>query len=460
MQIESFDSFFDHVSSLGIRSGSVVAFLEGLSDTRRLEVLIELYALLPGPAQYPDRPRPSPFSFLASSTLSGHSHRGLAAVDSLARFAVLYADTVFIREPELADHSRLGHDSNEGTTLASPSTALAADLETLLHLEPLLRAGVVKLARNFFPMEEPAATQRVNEELQKILDGSQRALYDRFAQETSFRVSYIPRSKLCMSIATGPLDLIENPATTPGRGAVGHFALGEFPELSSLPSGPGDFRSGEVRSDHIAFTRLFEQLLHPILSDLGYVAVCSSLYRLNYLTDRLADMYALAQTGSAGNTAATFSVVRALTHDVPVVFGTPLVQLLRFREAEGEAFRVYRDALKKAVQESESIGPNKAEAVFSDVVQPELNKIDLAMKRNPKLLLQSSGRDVLFTTGTLSIALAAGLVSPVLASALVVAGGRFLYEAIKSSIAAFLDPKDAQANPYFFLWKARRALAE
>jgi hypothetical protein len=183
MQPESFDVFFDHLNSLGIHSGTVVAYLEALPNSRRQEFLIELYALLPGPSQYPSESRHSPFTFLASSTLSGHSHRRIAAVDSLARFGALYADTIFIREPRLADHTLA---SSADPTLLSHPTELALDLEVLFCLEPLLKAGIVRLARNFFPLQ--AAPQTVNEVLQKTLQSAERALYDRFAHDTSTTV--------------------------------------------------------------------------------------------------------------------------------------------------------------------------------------------------------------------------------------------------------------------------------
>src|SRR4051794_35475737 len=97
---EDFGQLFDKMKSLGFVYGQINQALAKFDDNQLLPLIEDLRSLFPI-WQYEAPSIQSPYAFLANSGLSGLRGDPKAAIrlpplDSLARFAVLYADTVFI----------------------------------------------------------------------------------------------------------------------------------------------------------------------------------------------------------------------------------------------------------------------------------------------------------------------------------------------------------------------------
>jgi len=147
------------------------------------------------------------------------------------------------------------------------------------------------------------------------------------------------------------------------------------------------------------------------LHGLGFLAICSVLYDLNYITDRTADLVALSGSNSEQNVRLNRSLFETFSHDMPIVFGAPLSSLLKLRKDEWESLRVYRDALREALRTVEDDQRVNAKVVFNDLVLPELNRIDLLFNRNTRFLMKAAARDVTFATGAVAIGLLTGFVA-------------------------------------------------
>jgi hypothetical protein len=457
MQTDVFDAFFEKLRKYGIGPGQIFEGLTKFDDTQLIDLVEELHQLLPI-CQYHDIERQTPYSFMANSGLSGLQTAPvdtlrLAQVDSLARFSVLYADTVFIQEP--LSNQRF---SKSGFPVMRKEVGI--ELAIMLALKPLLEAGIVKIASNTFPLNN-FSLEQINNEIQRTVNRANTALRKRFSKNVTFDVSYIPRSGFRMTIAEGPLDLIENPSTRGNTGVIGQFSLETPPSLVKMvaKNDKDGLLKIKVNNRHPAFRDLFEELISSITRDLSFMALGSLLFDLNYITDRTADLLALESSNSTTNVALNRTLLEEFSHDMPIVFGAPLSALLKLRKKEWESFLDYRDALRQALRTVESDKQAKASTVFADIVNPELNRIDLSLKRNKSLLSKAAGRDAILAVGAVAMGLLTGFVSPQIADAIAKLGGlKYGIDTAKNLAAAYSEPKEAQENRYYFLWKARRML--
>jgi hypothetical protein len=142
------------------------------------------------------------------------------------------------------------------------------------------------------------------------------------------------------------------------------------------------------------------------------------------------------------------------------MFRVPLRVLLKLRRDEAEAFAVYRDTLRLALREVEKNGVAKAKTILNDVVQPELHKLDLIVRRNRRRMLSAAARDALFATGAITIGLATGFIAPGVADAVAALGGiKYGVDTVRNVNSAFVEPEGVQKHPYYFLWKATKMAA-
>src|SRR5882724_6364126 len=133
-------TLFEHLARNGLRRTKIEQRLASWDKTKLIDFVREANELLPRDIS----PNSSKFSFHASSSLGGMPSpcsdiecRTNGAV-RLARFAALYADSVFV-QPCLATPADL-----EREEAASARYRLRNDLAVLYVLEPLLNSGLVK----------------------------------------------------------------------------------------------------------------------------------------------------------------------------------------------------------------------------------------------------------------------------------------------------------------------------
>jgi hypothetical protein len=105
---------------------------------------LEVSARLPRIAQ----PRPSLFSFIGNASFAGYPTPCSAplcrieSVDSVARFAALYADHVLLPDPFAAMHSQIEADSGrDSQDVDAWYLHVATHLASLNILQPLLEVG-------------------------------------------------------------------------------------------------------------------------------------------------------------------------------------------------------------------------------------------------------------------------------------------------------------------------------
>jgi hypothetical protein len=453
----SFPEFFEELDRLAISPGRVLPKLVKMERDALIGLAYSLREKLPPPSINSKR---DPFSFVANGHLSGTVPNlpigvRLAGVDALARFAALYATSVLVREPFEVQWLASLARGNSRVPLPVEIIAddLAGQLETLLFLRPLFEAQLADIMYNFFP--ELPAIERVNAELQRILSAAEAALFRSYGERVSFSVSHIQRNGLTMSLASGARDLVVF------QDAIGHFSFRKLPAVKgqnrkAKSSKQGDLITLKVAKGHPWFKEMFGELLGPILSDIGLQAVSSMAFRTSYLTNREADVKALEGSNTAEGTAISRRLFKDLAHEIPVIQDIPLANVIALREREQEAFQVYRDAVRAALHEGNS-APLKGRELYQDIIRPELNKIDLAMRRNREMLFKAAARDAVLGIGAVALGIYSGLVTPELGDAIAKLGGlKFGIDLLKNVKAATEEPQSIRENRFYFLWKLQQ----
>jgi hypothetical protein len=234
MSAPTFAGVFELLAKHGITLENAVSKVEAYNDEQVFNLIEKVQECMPA-CQYPDERHAAPYAFLANDRLSGvagawglKSGYRLSRVSRVAAFAAWYADAVYIHQP--LSREKYIHDSKR--PLVKPE--VAAELEVLLFLRPLLEAGFVRIAANHFPLDARMPVNAIQERIQQITDHAFQKLFAKFGSHVNFSVSRIPSNGFRMTIAKGPLELIDNRSTDGHTGVIGHFTFGE--EIRGIPS--------------------------------------------------------------------------------------------------------------------------------------------------------------------------------------------------------------------------------
>jgi len=272
------------------------------------------------------KPVRNPFSFLASSSLSGAVNTcfdpscRISRAKALGRFAALYADTVLIRDPF------------EGILNEEDSDKLRLDfaitLEVLESLRAEIEAGVVLFAPTDFPLCEDGLKKFSQVELaikEQVFNASDQIIEHVIEQ---LEVNVVSKAENdCISIrGTEEFD---------SHSKISIFNLDVRSRLGNGQKLTKDEVRGVVQ----------RWILDPSLIDLQYRHIISWLYDVKYLTDRPVDADLLRVLGeNAGLRPPQLSA--QANHPLPFVDGLDTKTLLKLRQDDGEAFQVYRDRVR------------------------------------------------------------------------------------------------------------------
>ena len=379
-----------------------------------------------------------PFEFTCSSSFWGAWHVGEEPEQPdlqplhLARFAALYADCVLIPDP----FSVIGDGDSLGTRIR-----LLSRLVSLRKLQPVIEAGLVRLAPSMFPvcnghMREFETRRDMHED---DLEAAGNELVPAILAALRVRTSCAGQSPSVE--VDGPDELLGGQPMTIRflpEGPVGRAIL-------SNESLPLEFLPDLVQT---AFIR-------PIIDDLRGQGMYSWLLGTSYLTNRSLDYEFLRRVDVTSGRHGLGRVAIAMEHALPVVDGAPLQALLELRQAEPEAFRTYRSAFAETLRQHEG-EPHEMRAIFDRVVRPELDRLDLEVKKIKKLVSAKVREKLIFGSGTLTIGLALGAVLPDVGSIIASLGGlKYGVEILEELNKTQKEPIEAMDNPYYFLWRAQ-----
>jgi len=398
------------------------------SDFEKVREVAEALRMV---SPYQWKPLESPFSFLASSSLSGAGNPSfgiesrLRRVRRLARFAALYADTVLIPDP----FEGILHGETSKRDLMDFFHTLAV----LQALQSEIEAGIVRFAPTDFPLCQDGL-----EKFRRVED------------------AYWSR----LSAISDPLtrDIIEDlDIDKLSKDNYSYISIGDAEQyvpqrqIDFLP-GPDGWSSGSAMNipDQDIIRTVQEEIVDPALSDLQFRNILNWLYDVRYLTDRPIDADVLYLINDADGVQAP-----RLDHTLPFIDGLNTETLVKLREEEGEAFQVYRNRVQQLVEEGPLSGEEFREA-FRELVEPQLDKIDKAVDTANKMASREIREKIVIGSGVVTFGLAAGTISPEAGAVVSALGGAKFGADLLSSISTLLsEPEAAMENDFFYLWKAR-----
>lgn len=198
------------------------------------------------------------------------------------------------------------------------------------------------------------------------------------------------------------------------------------------------------------------------LQNVQFELVTSGLFDVNLLTDR--ELHITVLNGlAAGSVEVTRNALMAkyLTAMVPFLAQVKPITLLRLRQAELDAFLVFRQSFAAAIREFASqrgpLTPNTARQLHADVIAPELARLDRQVTTARRTVLRQTAAKALGWTGAISAGVYAGILPEGLAAiAGAIGATNLVADLISSALAGSATPDEVSKSPFYFLWAVRR----
>lgn len=381
------------------------------------------------------------FNFTANRTLAGFptpcaSERcRMGNIEKMARFASLYADTIFIPSP---------FDKYLDDKDIDPFELLF-DIYTLLILRPLIENHIIKFSSEYLCVCESCLSDIANEE--NKFNEKMKLVYDVIEEE------YLNNNKYYINFEREkPYVQIEGPEKYGFHGSMTFRFKRDIPEPIKEILVKG--RSIEIPHNILKEIGVIESMTSPIIDDLYSQNSLVNLYDVSYLTHRDVDIEVMNALHSQSDIERSNQLVEGLSHLLPVINDLSLDKIVELRIKEGEAFSVYRDSLNSVVKDKTNYSTKELKELFRDKINPELNKIEQTIKRNKKQLTGSIVKDVIFTSSIVSIGLYSGILPKDIGKVVAAIGGtKFLYELYNKIGKRFSTDEEINKNSYYFLWK-------
>jgi hypothetical protein len=407
-----------------------------------------------------------PFRFLPNMDIAAHGsgfcHEWacrLDRIDRLLRFAALWADLVVL--PSYVSHCS---EDIAPSDVDEPNfrNVIAGDLQVMLACRPLVEAGIVAWASRayyFCPhcgheiLGQLGAAPGVARAIQRLHRACVEKAKVRFECHPA-----LPLHDRYLVDIQGPEDVVPH-----GRAL---WMTGHLPQW--LPKRVADRAASGLAVEHtLARSRVrhVERLMHllsRVADDIAAQHVMSTALGTRYLTNRQVDTVFLQALGENPEHERLNRIIgQYLSYEIPIIESVSLSDLLRVRRDDHEAFLVYRDTLKRVIDENivpeRRLTGTEAKQLFEDVIRPNLNRMDAKVSSIRKKAARKLARDVVVTGTVLSAGLFTGLVPAQMIGLLSALGGlpvaRELVTTLSSAIGT---PDEVRGEDLYFLWQVRR----
>jgi hypothetical protein len=379
------------------------------------------------------------YSFTTNDSLGGGPRPCMSPecrldkVSRLASFAALYADSVII--PPLfttLDHLKKTDDHE---ILHALYLKIAGDISVLIYLRPYIEANLVYINKTKSRLCFECFRNNLSESnvLQSRIKKIEPKIKSFISREASFSISdgaiRIAGSRF---LGTETLSFVHTP-----------------PEIAKF------FKKKEYRfsQKEVIKYKLYRYLLGPSVNDL-YAQKYSFQNERFFLTDNELETQIIDYLGGHRP-----SMVSHLSQNLPLVSGVKPEKIIKLRQEEGESFEAYRNSVSRVMEELGSKrSPSELKDAMSDLVQPEINRINLVIKNHKKYLLEKAAKRAQFDVLVLAAGLFGGLpIDPV--SLNIIYSGLGLRE-----VSGIIDdlqeskqiPEEARNSNLYFLWRIQK----
>jgi len=232
-------------------------------------------------------------------------------------------------------------------------------------------------------------------------------------------------------------------------------------DLKNLYDYESELSKSEARSINAAY-HFFDQLFKSVAFEIGGSQLIGSSYlteseiELDFINSIISDPLIQRRTTL---------MQKYLTCLVPFAESLNPNELLKLRKGEEESFILFRNALTKAVEEYKIHGTTfserDAQAVYADIIEPELARLNAKIRKANRLLLKGSIRSIVGWTGAISVGLYTGILTqdPLKGTA-VFAAAKLGAEGISHFLEKSDSEEEVRDNNWYFLWKVKEKLSE
>jgi len=375
----------------------------------------------------------TPFNFVASSSIRGETGCSaetcrLSKTNMLGRYAGLFCDHVVLPV-------HLHRIESEPTDF--DKRRFSTSLISLLELRPLIDVNIVKpvLGLNYCPRCNPNKLA-ADEIIVRVADKLLALNYQRFSVS---KVRF--RSKEDRLALEGPEEFIEH-------GAI--YRRGPFPfPIKGL-------RYGRLPDSLARKTHYVEGVFHRIIKETVLQQIYGARFNAKYLTDLPGETTVLSVLKENDQLAAQTSTLCAqLAHRIPLLGEIPLETIVRIRKEDHDVFLSYRAAIQKIIKDhlaaGKGVGEVEARDLFSDILEPEIARLNLKAKSERGSLLKKSGAKFAATFAAVALGVHTGIVPTQMAAIVGAIGGFSALGNIAEALASLKSSSVRNDNLFFLL---------
>jgi hypothetical protein len=401
---------------------------------------------------------PSIFHHTASLALggdrtpcAGYSCR-LKNVKKLIQFAALYSDKVYIKN-FFEDYVNQNVEKYSRDDIVED---FQNDLIVFSAMLPLIEIGKIQLVtfRNYCPHRLCLASLQQN--VKKEYEKSYEDLLKRYYKEINYSIRY--ENGLLIEVASGPETLLPPHGIAILTLRDPTNILSKAPQIAEKAKNSGEVKLSTAQAKKIG---VGEEFIGVNIDNISFELGGSHFLKTSYLSDSDFEVEFIRNLSVDPVARRRSSLMsKYLSCVVPYIDSAEAKDLIKLRDSEPEAFIRFRSALNEAIDEYKVQGTTfterDAQAVFSDIIQPQLATLDLKLRSAKRIFRKESLRTLMGWAGAISVGIYAGIIPEnFIAGTVAFAGAKVGAEFLGSTMTKSDVRETIRGDEMYFLWKVK-----
>lgn len=436
------DDLFYYLQGIGLDMTNIERFVFSSSDN----MLIDMVETVTSISSQGNSVRESDFIYTTTSELGGsrefcsYIDCRKARIDELAKFAVMFADSVIIDNPLDPYFFYTSFSENDRWELID-------DLRLLYSIHPLLDEGLfgflpnkMHFCKNCFEKlveKDPTYYENLNiikNKISKMLEDNSKCTI-RFEDGTYY--FYLE----------GPDELISHGSIII---SMEPWKLSEVSKVIPIKD------NLELSKRQIKDLGFLDNIVETYFSDLIDKNWRRIEYNTKYVTNRNYDLELLKVVNSKDNVLKNDAIMKGLSHTVPYLHNIDINALIEFRKNEHTSFQVYRNSIYKVIKQVYSKNADVYKEAFQDEIKPSLDRLELKYKKNQKRLTKKMGSTLVFGGAVVGVGVLGGIIPMSLPSIVSSLGGIEAILALGINVFESMQtPYEIETDDLYFLWKIK-----
>lgn len=373
---------------------------------------------------------------------------------NLSQFAALYSDKIYIKNymSSYADNFHTTADFDEYEFKSD----FADDIVLFNMISPLLRDGIIvpiTPPTNYCPhcLAEKFIGKNKGELIDKETKRVSKELFDKIT------VSVYKEENFYHIHVKG----LENITF---HGEAVYFNDTPPPFLHNNPRLLAKLENGEaieLSTKNKKQSAVHEALSSELFESIVFELITAQCLKTSFLTDSTYQIDILNNISKPNISMKNKIIQNNISTLVPFANDIDIADLLKLRNREYESFIMFRKAMNDAITTCKnwngSFTDQNAKEIYSDIIRPQLAKLDMKVKTAKKDLVKSSYRKGLAWTATISFGIYSGFIPSNLAAAATVLGFSKVAADFLETAMNKADSEDNIRNEdMYFLWKVRQ----